>query len=190
MIGGGSLYSLRWEIMSILRYHPPRVSRDSGSRASQLLATLDPMRSKQVVDPWPTNWNYHLTCQQFIMCSMYLSCGNAFVYPLKYSRNQTLRQNQTCPIKSTPSRYQIRRRDQLGQDQSECIRFSGVTIQQKKLHGRLRIFYALASPTFYPKESVRNPRTPPHLPFEFNYKKNLDNKDSLSCGFNLRRASF
>jgi hypothetical protein len=28
------------------------------------------------------------------------------------------------------------------------------------------------------------------LPFEFNYKKNLDNKDSLSCGFNLRRASF
>ena len=34
MIRGGSLYSLRWEIMSILRYHPPRVSRDSGSRAS------------------------------------------------------------------------------------------------------------------------------------------------------------
>jgi hypothetical protein len=30
----------------------------------------------------------------------------------------------------------------------------------------------------------------PHLPFEYNYKKNLDNKDSLSCGFNLKRASF
>jgi hypothetical protein len=26
--------SLKWEIMFILRYHPPRVSRDSGSRAS------------------------------------------------------------------------------------------------------------------------------------------------------------
>jgi hypothetical protein len=60
-----------------------------------------------------------------------------------------------------PSRCWIRRRDQLGQDRSECIRFSGVTIQQKKLHGRLRIFYALASLTFCPKESVRNPITPP-----------------------------
>jgi hypothetical protein len=36
-----------------------------------------------------------------------------------------------------------------------------VTIPQKKLHGRLRIFYALASPTFCPKESVCNPKTPP-----------------------------
>src|SRR5690242_18085751 len=34
------------------------------------------------------------------------------------------------------------------------------------------------------------PKPHPHLPFEFNYKKNLDNKNSLSCGFNLRRASF
>jgi hypothetical protein len=29
-----------------------------------------------------------------------------------------------------------------------------------------------------------------HLPFEYNYKKNLDDKGSLSCGFNLKRASF
>jgi hypothetical protein len=34
MIRGGSLYSLKWEIMFILRCHPPRVSRDLESRAS------------------------------------------------------------------------------------------------------------------------------------------------------------
>jgi hypothetical protein len=34
MTSGGSLYSSRWEIMFILRYHPPRVSRDSELRAS------------------------------------------------------------------------------------------------------------------------------------------------------------
>jgi hypothetical protein len=78
----------------------------------------------------------------------------------------------------------------ISQGQSECIKYSGVTIQQKKLHGRRRIFYALASPTFYPKKSVRNPKTPPHLPFECNYKKNLDSKDSLRWEFNLKRASF
>jgi hypothetical protein len=59
-----------------------------------------------------------------------------------------------------------------------------------KVHGRLRIFYALASPTFCPKDSVRNPKPHPRLPFEYNYKKNLDNKGSLSCGFNLKRTSF
>jgi hypothetical protein len=45
-------------------------------------------------------------------------------------------------------------------------------------------------PDFLPKESVRNPKPHPHLPFEYNYKKNLDNKGSLSCGFNLKRTSF
>jgi hypothetical protein len=59
----------------------------------------------------------------------------------------------------------------------------------KKLHGRLRIFYVLASPTFYPKESVRNPKPHPHLPFEFKYKKNLDDKGSISCGNDLKRTS-
>jgi hypothetical protein len=34
-------------------------------------------------------------------------------------------------------------------------------------------FYALASPTFCPKESVRNLKPHPHLPFESKYKKNL-----------------
>jgi hypothetical protein len=34
------------------------------------------------------------------------------------------------------------------------------------------------------------PKPHPHLPFEYNYEKNLDNKDSLSCGFSLKRASF
>jgi hypothetical protein len=34
MTRGGSLSSSRWEIMFILRCHPPRVSRDSGLRAS------------------------------------------------------------------------------------------------------------------------------------------------------------
>ena len=34
MIRGGNLYSLKWEIMFILRCHPPRVSKDLGSRAS------------------------------------------------------------------------------------------------------------------------------------------------------------
>jgi hypothetical protein len=37
----------------------------------------------------------------------------------------------------------------------------------------LRIFYVLASPTFCPKESVRNPKPHPYLPFESKYKKNL-----------------
>jgi hypothetical protein len=31
---GGSLYSLKWEIMFILRCHPPKVFRDLESRAS------------------------------------------------------------------------------------------------------------------------------------------------------------
>jgi hypothetical protein len=31
---------------------------------------------------------------------------------------------------------------------------------------------------------------PPHLPFEYKYKKNLDDKDSRSCGFDLKRTSF
>jgi hypothetical protein len=30
------------------------------------------------------------------------------------------------------------------------------------------------------------PKPHPHLPFENNYKKNLDDKGSLSCGFNLK----
>jgi hypothetical protein len=42
---------LKWETMFILRCHPPRVSRDSGSRASWPLATLDPTRSRRLVDP-------------------------------------------------------------------------------------------------------------------------------------------
>jgi hypothetical protein len=45
-------------------------------------------------------------------------------------------------------------------------------------------------PDFLPKGVGTYPKTPPHLPFEYNYKKNLDNKDSLSCGFSLKRASF
>jgi hypothetical protein len=35
----------------------------------------------------------------------------------------------------------------------------------------LRIFYILASPTFCPKESVRNPKPHPHLPFESKYNE-------------------
>jgi hypothetical protein len=34
MTRGGSLYSLKWEIMFILRCHPPKVFRDLESRAS------------------------------------------------------------------------------------------------------------------------------------------------------------
>jgi hypothetical protein len=51
-------------------------------------------------------------------------------------------------------------------------------------------FYVLASPTFYPKESVRNPKPHPHLPFESKYKKNLDVKGIVSFENNFRRASF
>src|SRR5688500_4573909 len=46
-------------------------------------------------------------------------------------------------------------------------------------------------PDFLPQRSrYVTPKPHPHLPFESNYEKNLDNKGSLSSGFNLRRASF
>jgi hypothetical protein len=52
-------------------------------------------------------------------------------------------------------------------------------------------FPALSLPRLSAQRSrYVTPKPHPHLPFEFNYKKNLDNKDSLSFGFNLRRASF
>jgi hypothetical protein len=34
MIREGNLYNSKWEIMYILRCHPPKVFRDLGSRAS------------------------------------------------------------------------------------------------------------------------------------------------------------
>jgi hypothetical protein len=52
-------------------------------------------------------------------------------------------------------------------------------------------FSMLSLPRFSAQRSrYVTPKPHPHLPFEFNYKKNLDNKYSLSCGINLRRASF
>jgi hypothetical protein len=89
-----------------------------------------------------------------------------------------------------PSRYWIKRRDQHGQGRSGCIRFSGVITKWKRLCGRLRIFYVLASSTFCPKESVRNPKPHPHLPFESKYKRNLDVKGIVSFENNFKRTSF
>jgi hypothetical protein len=125
-----------------------------------------------------------------MMYSMYLSYGSVSAYPRKCYRNQNWRWNQTCLIKNTPSRYWTKRRDQLGQGQSRCIRFSGATIQWKRLRGRLRIFYVLASPTFCLKESVRNPKPHPHLPFESKYKKNLVVKSKVNFENNSKRTSF
>jgi hypothetical protein len=48
----------------------------------------------------------------------------------------------------------------------------------------------LASPTFCPKESVRNPKPHHHLPFESKYKKNLDVKGIVSFENDFKRASF
>ena len=48
----------------------------------------------------------------------------------------------------------------------------------------------LASPTFCPKESVRNPKPHPPLPYEFKYMKNLDVKGMVSLENNLKRTSF
>src|SRR5688572_579470 len=45
-------------------------------------------------------------------------------------------------------------------------------------------------PDFLPKGVLRNPKPHPHLPFEFQYKKNLDVKGSISCGNDLKRTSF
>jgi hypothetical protein len=50
MIREGSLYNSKWEIMYILRCHPPKVFRDLGSRESYLLVILGPMKSKRLVD--------------------------------------------------------------------------------------------------------------------------------------------
>jgi hypothetical protein len=44
-------------------------------------------------------------------------------------------------------------------------------------------------PDFLPPKS-RYVTQNPHLPFEYKYKKNLDDKSSLSCGFDLKRTSF
>jgi hypothetical protein len=86
--------------------------------------------------------------------------------------------------------YWTKKKDQLEQGQSKCIRFSGATIQKKRLHGKPRIFYVLASPTFCLKESVRNLKHPPHLPFESKYKRNLVKKSRVSCENKPRRTSF
>jgi hypothetical protein len=51
-----------------------------------------------------------------------------------------------------PVKYWTKKKDQLKQGQSECIRFSGATIQKKRLCGKLRIFYVLASLIFCLKE--------------------------------------
>jgi hypothetical protein len=52
-------------------------------------------------------------------------------------------------------------------------------------------FSTLSLPRLSAQRSRYVPQKPhPHLPFEYNYKKTLGNKDSLSCGFNLKRASF
>jgi hypothetical protein len=110
--------------------------------------------------------------------------------PMEVLPKQNWRSNQTCLIKSTPSRYWTKRKEQLEQGQFECIRFSGATTQKKRLRGRRRIFYVLASPTFCLKESVRNPKHHPHLPFESKYKKNLVIKSRVSCGNNSKRTSF
>jgi hypothetical protein len=89
-----------------------------------------------------------------------------------------------------PVKVLDQKRDQRGQSRSECIRFSGITIPWKKLPGRLRIFCVLASPTFCPKESVRNPNPHPHLPFEFKCQKNLDVKGVVSFRNDSKRTSF
>jgi hypothetical protein len=44
-------------------------------------------------------------------------------------------------------------------------------------------------PDFLPKRVGIYPQNP-HLPFEYKYKKTLDDKDSLSSGFGLKRTSF
>jgi hypothetical protein len=125
-----------------------------------------------------------------MMYSTYLSYGSVSTYPRKCYLNQNWRSNQTCIIKSTPSRYWTKRKDQLEQGQFECIRFSGATTQKKRLRGRLRIFYVLTSPTFCLKESVRNPKHHPHLPFESKYNKNLVIQSKVSYGNKSRRTSF
>jgi hypothetical protein len=37
------------------------------------------------------NWSCHPICEQFMMCSMYLSYGNVSAYPLKYYLNRKFR---------------------------------------------------------------------------------------------------
>jgi hypothetical protein len=125
-----------------------------------------------------------------LMYSTYLSYGSVSAYPWKCYLNQNWRSNQTYLIKSTPPKYWTERKDQLEQGQFKCIRFSGATTQKKRLRGRLRIFYDLASPTFCLKESVRNPKHSPHLPFESKYKRNLVRRSRVSCEDNSRRTSF
>jgi hypothetical protein len=51
-------------------------------------------------------------------------------------------------------------------------------------------FYILASPTFCLKESERNPKPNPHLPFESKYKKNLDVEGIVSLEIDSKRTSF
>jgi hypothetical protein len=71
-----------------------------------------------------------------------------------------------------PVKVLDQKESQLKQGQSECIRFSGATIQKKRLLGKLRIFCALASPIFCLKASVRNPKTPiPTCPLNPNIRE-------------------
>jgi hypothetical protein len=51
-------------------------------------------------------------------------------------------------------------------------------------------FYVLASLTFCPKESVHNPKPPPHQPLESKYKRNLDVEGIVSFENNFKRTSF
>jgi hypothetical protein len=78
----------------------------------------------------------------------------------------------------------------MPQNMKEKRKRSLTSFQKIGVSQRLRIFYVLGSPTFYPKESVRNPKPHPHLPFESKYKKNLVVKSRASCGKKSKRASF
>jgi hypothetical protein len=45
-------------------------------------------------------------------------------------------------------------------------------------------------PDFLPNGVGTQPKTPPHLPFEFKYEKNLDVKGSVSFGNDSKMTSF
>jgi hypothetical protein len=45
-------------------------------------------------------------------------------------------------------------------------------------------------PDFLPKGLVRNPKPPPHLPFESKYDKNLVDKSKVCFENNFKRTSF
>jgi hypothetical protein len=74
-----------------LKVSPTKGVQRFGIKGKLAPRYIGPYEIKATCGPVSISWTCHPTCQQFTVCSMYLSCRNVFAYPLKCYLNQKLR---------------------------------------------------------------------------------------------------